>query len=413
MLDLLRNPAYFKLWCAQVVSELGDGVTHIVVIYLVSQLSSNPAVFSFVLMAWYIPTVLLGVFAGPLVDRFPRKWIMVGSDFYRLAILLLMIPFHHSVSALVILVFFQGIGTVFFEPAKTASIPSLIEEEQIPKAVGLSQSTFMTMNILAPSIGGGILLLEEVSWIFALDAATFLLSALLIIRLQIPSSKKGVQEEKESYLQSLLDGLRMVKKEDFLKGYIVLVVVTALVMSIVGAVVYDVVLNLFDVPELHFGMLESTEGIFGVLGALIVPYLMKKVNTNRLLLSVIGVTGVVSVGIAPVYLIHQTIPVVPLYVWMGFIGLLNTCLNVPLSSLAMQAVPQEVLGRISGLVAGVINGSFLGGVLIGGWLASMIGGMATVMCGGLLLLFVSLLFPLTAYYQALKVDQDQREFASA
>ncbi|MCA0972428.1 MFS transporter [Halobacillus litoralis] len=413
MLELLKNPAYLKLWCAQIISELGDGITFIVVMFLVSEQSSHPAVFSFILMAGYLPHLLLGVWAGPVIDRFSKKWIMVSSDLYRLLILLLMIPFHDSVVMLVTLTFLQGIGTVFFEPARTAAIPTIIEEEQIPKAVGLSQSTFTTMRVLAPSIGGALLLLDQVSWVFAIDSATFLVSGILLMTIKMSGTVHKEGEEKDSYLESLKGGLLEVKHNMFLKGILTLMVVTAFVMSIVGATIFDVILNVFEVQELHFGMLESTEGVFGIIGALLIPYFMKKMKSNQLLLIVIGATGVITIAIAPVYHVHQVIPFAPLYIWMAFVGLSSTCLNVPLNSFIMQVIPNDVLGRVSGLMNTLLNAGFLVGLTCGGGLASLVGGIPTVIAGGSLLILVSLIFPFTSYYQALHIEKDRQAFASA
>ena len=413
MFDLLKNPSYLKLWCAQVVSELGDGITHIVVIFLVGQLSDSPLVFSFVLMARYIPNLLFGVFVGPVIDRMSKKVTLVASDLYRLVILLCMIPAHESLVGLLVLIFLQGIGTVFFEPAKTATIPKIIDKEKIPEAVGLSQSTFMAMNIIAPSIGGALLLFNHVSIIFVIDAATFLVSAVLIATLSIKRDRSDTDEREATYVDSLKQGVTLVRNEPFLKGIVWLLIVSAFVMSLVGANAFHIVLNVFDIGEFHFGLLESVEGVFSVAGALLVPFVMKKMKSNRLILVTIGVTGVICIAIWPAFHLHQTLPLVPLYMWMSFVGLSNTFLNVPLSSLYMQSVSEEVLGRVSGIINAILHASFLGGLIVGGWVGTVWGGIPTVVGAGVLLVVVSIVFPMTKHYKALGEEQTGEELASA
>ncbi|WP_377890929.1 MFS transporter [Alkalihalobacillus sp. R86527] len=413
MIGLLKNPAYLKLWVAQVVSELGDGITHIVVIFLVSQLSDNALVFSFVLMARYIPSLLFGVFVGPIIDNYARKNIMVIADLYRLIILLLMIPAHDSLIGLLMLIFLQGIGTVFFEPAKTATIPQLIEKENIPQAVGLSQSTFMTMQIIAPSIGGAFLLLNHISLIFVLDASTFLISALLIGMIGIKREKREREASDKRYIDSLKEGVSEMKNNGFLKGFTWLLVVSAFVMSVVGANIYHIILNVFEIKELHFGLLESTEGVCGVLGALLIPFIMKRVKSNRLILVAIGFSGLICIAILPVNLLYDAFSFTPIYVWMSLVGLSNPFINVPLNSLYMQSVSETILGRVAGIISAILHASFLGGLLIGGWIGTLVGGIPTVVIAGFLLIVVSVVFPFTKHYKGLEVTDNKEERASA
>ncbi|MCA0988579.1 MFS transporter [Guptibacillus algicola] len=413
MIGLLKNPAYLKLWVAQVVSELGDGITHIVVIFLVSQLSDNALVFSFVLMARYIPSLLFGVFVGPIIDRYSKKVIMVIADLYRLIILLLMIPAHDSLTGILVLIFLQGIGTVFFEPAKTATIPQIIKKEKIPEAVGLSQSTFMTMNIIAPSIGGALLLVNSVSLIFVLDASTFLISALLIGMIVIKRETSEEHTSEKGYIASMKEGLSAMKNDRFLKGFTWLLVVSAFVMSVVGANMYHIILNVFEIKEFQFGLLESTEGVFGVLGALLIPFIMKRVRSNRLILVTLGFSGLICTTILPVSLLLETYPITPIFIWMSFLGLSNPFINVPLNSLFMQSVDETILGRVGGIINAILHASLLGGLLIGGWIGTVMGGIPTVVGGGILLLLVSLIFPLTKHYKDLEVKQPQEERATA
>jgi MFS transporter, DHA3 family, macrolide efflux protein len=405
MFQLLKNRSYRRLWSAQVISELGDGISHLLILFLASKLTSNPMVFGYILIARHLPGMLFGTLVGPLVDRFSKKWMMIGADLYRFVIVLLMIAGQSSITLLLILIFLQGIGAVFFEPAKSAVIPTIMRKDEIPAAVSLSQSTYMMMMIVAPSIGGFLLLIEQVSLIFALDAATFLISGLILLKLKLNKGEGEAQDEKagESYFLSLKQGFKSVSGSRFITGIFILLISAVFVLSIVSANVYAIILNVFEVNQVHFGMLESLEGAFGILGALAVPLFMKKVNNKTLIMYSFGFTGLLAAIVIPVYDLHRMVPLVSLYIWMSVIGATNPFINIPLNSMLMQGVPEELLGRISGMLTASINGSLLGGLLLGGWLASLVGPLWTVTAGGLCLIAVSLIFPLSKFYGYLTV----------
>lgn len=411
MISLLRNRSYRLLWFSQVVSLLGDGITRLLVLYLASKLTSNPMIFSFILIAGYLPGMLGGAFVGPIVDRYDKKKIMVFSDLYRFVIVLLMISAQSSLSWLLVLIFLQGVGNLFFEPAKTALIPSLIKKEFIPEAVAFSQSTFMVMAIIAPSIGGILLLSKQYSLIFLLDAATFMISGLFLLFLR-SKSREAVGEEiipKNTYRESLREGVYIIRNNSFLIGLLSLMTIGIFVMGLINANIYAITLNIYKLNEVQFGTLESLEGIFGVAGSFAVPFIMKKCRNNTLLMLTFGLLGVMGLLTIPIYEVHGIIPFVPLYIWMCMTSFFSPFLNIPINSMLMQRVPEKVLGRISGIMGALINFSILAGLILGGWSAAAIGPIWTVTIAGFLLFVISILFPFTKFYGELVVPTAQAE----
>ncbi|UTE71389.1 MFS transporter [Rossellomorea marisflavi] len=393
------------------MSLLGDGITRLLVLYLASKLTSNPMIFSFILIAGYLPGMLGGAFVGPIVDRYDKKKIMVFSDLYRFVIVLLMISAQSSLSWLLVLIFLQGVGNLFFEPAKTALIPSLIKKEFIPEAVAFSQSTFMVMAIIAPSIGGILLLSKQYSLIFLLDAATFMISGLILLFLRSKSGE-AVGEEiipKNTYRESLREGVYIIRNNSFLIGLLSLMTIGIFVMGLINANIYAITLNIYKLNEVQFGTLESLEGIFGVAGSFAVPFIMKKCRNNTLLMLTFGLLGVMGLLTIPIYEVHGIIPFVPLYIWMCMTSFFSPFLNIPINSMLMQRVPEKVLGRISGIMGALINFSILAGLILGGWSAAAIGPIWTVTIAGFLLFVISILFPFTKFYGELIAPTAQAE----
>lgn len=126
MLKLLKDGTYIKYWLAVVLAFLGDGIARIAVIYLISKMTNDPFMIALVIFAQLVPSAVLGVFVGPLTDRFPKRLIMIFADIARAILMLSMIFFIHSPWMLLLLVLLTGVAKSIFEPARIASVPPLL-----------------------------------------------------------------------------------------------------------------------------------------------------------------------------------------------------------------------------------------------------------------------------------------------
>ncbi|PLT30032.1 hypothetical protein CUU66_09795 [Peribacillus deserti] len=172
------------MWLSQVISELADGLQYLLILFLISKLTDNPLVISFVLLARVLPGTLLSAFIGPFIDKYSKKRIMVISDLYRAGIILIVILFSQSIAGLLILVFLGG-RWIFFEPARTSSLPKILDKKRMPEAIGLSQSTMQAMMLVGPAICGILLSVLHYHVIFLITAGCYVLSACFITQLKL------------------------------------------------------------------------------------------------------------------------------------------------------------------------------------------------------------------------------------
>ena len=130
---------FFRLWLAQVVSSLGDWIGFVAIVALAQRIggSSPEAAIALVMSARLIPGFFFSQFAGVLVDRWNRKKVMVTCDIGR-GLVLATLPFIHTVWGLVLASFLLEIGTLFWAPAKEASVPNLVPPDQLTTANSLS-----------------------------------------------------------------------------------------------------------------------------------------------------------------------------------------------------------------------------------------------------------------------------------
>src|SRR5215467_8082889 len=216
--DLLRrNRSFRQLWLGQVVSQMGDWFDTIALYTIILQLTGSGRNIGLLLVARFVPSFLFGPISGVVADRFSRQRIMIVSDVLR-AIVVLGFLFVRRADQLwiiyVLTVLQLGLST-FFEPAKTAAIPSIVEDRELVAANAISSVTWSAMLTLGAAIGGLITGWFGTNVAFILDAASYLLSAALIASIRVQKRRKRTRQ-KLSFGRALgitetVDGIKYVK----------------------------------------------------------------------------------------------------------------------------------------------------------------------------------------------------------
>ena len=237
---VLRIPAFRRLYVALAFSSLGDWLGFLATTSLATQfatsLSGKAYATGGVLVFRLLPAVLLGPLAGAFADRFDRRRTMVVCDLLRFG-LFLSIPLVHNFPYLLAASFLIESVSLFWIPAKEASVPNLVPRERLEAANQLSliatygsapvaAAVFAALGLFSRAIGEGITHFSTNTTDLALyvDAATFLFSALTIFRLRvIPSPQTGVTADGDttSLLASLREGLAFMRGEPLARGLLV------------------------------------------------------------------------------------------------------------------------------------------------------------------------------------------------
>src|SRR5678815_4291917 len=206
--DLLRrNRSFRQLWLGQVVSQMGDWFDTLALYTLILQLTGSGRDVGLLLVARFVPSFFFGPISGVIADRFSRRRIMIISDILRAVVVLgfLFVRRADQLWIIYVLTVLQlGLST-FFEPAKTAAIPSIVEDRELVAANAISSVTWSVMLTLGAAIGGVITGWFGTDVAFVLDAATYLLSAALIASIRVPKRKK---RERQKLALSRLLGIK-------------------------------------------------------------------------------------------------------------------------------------------------------------------------------------------------------------
>ena len=214
--ELLRSNRNFRLlWLGQVVSQLGDWFNTIAVYTLVLRLTGSGI--GLILAARFLPTIFLGPLSGVLADRFNRRTLMIVSDLLRAVVVLgfLFVRRPDQVWIIYALTVLQLALSTFFEPAKSAAVPSVVSERELLPANAIASVTWSAMLTLGAAVGGWATDSFGTDAAFVLDSLSYLISAALIFRLRLPKRaprpKRKLTVAKALGLTDMLEGVAYVR----------------------------------------------------------------------------------------------------------------------------------------------------------------------------------------------------------
>ena len=196
---------------------MGDWFNTIALYTIILQLTGSGRDVGLLLVARFVPSFLFGPISGVVADRFSRQKIMIWSDLLRAFVVVgfLFVRRADQLWLIYVLTVLQlGLST-FFEPAKTAAIPSIVEDRELVAANAISSVTWSAMLTIGAAIGGIMTSAFGTNVAFVLDAATYLLSAALIASIRVPKRKKR-ERQKLSLgrilgITETIEGIRYVK----------------------------------------------------------------------------------------------------------------------------------------------------------------------------------------------------------
>ncbi len=182
-LALLRhNRAFRRLWYGQVVSQLGDWFDSIALFALLYRLTGSGQAVGALMVAQFLPATIVGLFAGVVVDRLPRKLVMIVTNLgsAALVLLFLLVRDPSQIWIIYVVTVLKMALVSFFEPARTAAIPNVTKRQELLAANAISGATWSAMLAIGAGLGGLVAGTLGTDAAFLIDSASFVLSALFI-----------------------------------------------------------------------------------------------------------------------------------------------------------------------------------------------------------------------------------------
>jgi MFS family permease len=367
------NPFKYRgfrnLWLAQTISDFGDGLTSLALLIVVNQLTGSTAALATMAIVLAIPQVTLGLVAGVYVDRLDRKKIMLASDLLRALLVLGFVFVDASLLwILFVLAFLQSAVGTFFGPARGAVLAQILPREALLTGNSISQTSRILAGLLGAGVAGVLIGTSKVYWpAFAIDAATFLISFLLVLMTAVPKSEPSNRAKANSVFMSLFEGLSIVGRSKILLGTLTGAAVMMLGLGAVNILFIPLLTGDLNVPTTFFGLVQAaqTAGMI-VAGGLVAVLAARLKPTAMVSLGMMGMGLVVGL-IALVGNLWQVL------VLLFLIGLLVAPVQAGVSTLVQTAVDDQARGRVGAALGAVIGTANLISMAFAGVLAGLMG----------------------------------------
>ena len=204
---------------------VGDSALFPVIPFAVYALGGSAAEIAVVFGAEYVALTLLALFGGVVGDRRPRRSVMIMADLARFAVQMTVAVFFlvgvGAVWQLVVAGLVLGLGSAFFEPALTGMVPQTVGASDLQAANGSRGLAAAVASMVGPALGGAILVLASPGWAFAVNALTFLVSAVLLSRVHAPGLIEEDLENERSVLTELAEGWAEFRRRTWLWAMVV------------------------------------------------------------------------------------------------------------------------------------------------------------------------------------------------
>ena len=381
---LKRNPDFRRLYLASVISLGGDWFLLIALLGQVLTLTEQALMVAFVIAAQDLTYFLASPVAGVLVDRLDRRRLMIVCDIARAMLVLgfLLIQSEDQVWMLFVLLAATASFGAVFEPAASAALPNVVDERDLSTANALSGSLWGTMLAVGGALGGVVAGVFGRDAAIVVDSVSFVLSAILIVRVRRPfSERRSAPEHRASVREDTVETVRYARRDH----RVLALLAVKFGWGIAGGVLVLLPLlaiDRFHAGEIGLGMLMMARGV----GALIGPFIGRAVigpGDRRLFGAIGGALAVFGVG----YALLGLAPALVFAMGAVLVAHVGGGAQWTLSSYGLQRIgPDRIRGRIFAFDFMLVTLTFGLSSILTGWLADVIGPTTTAVTMGSLAL---------------------------
>jgi MFS family permease len=264
-LEPLRLPAFRNLFLATLGSSVGTLLAAVALAIDVQDRTDSGLWVAAVLIVEFLPTIVVGLLLGPLLDRLERRSLMIAADALRIAVFAAL-PFAPNAATVVGLAFVAGLATGFFRPAVYAGMPNLVPDEELPAANALLQTVENASWAIGPVVGGALTAVAGPTAAYAINAASFVISILLIIRIP-PRLLQSEHALSRGYWRDLADGFGAALRSPSMRAVLVAWGIASVGAGATSVSEVFLAKHTFSAGDFGYGLLYGAIGCGLVLGS--------------------------------------------------------------------------------------------------------------------------------------------------
>jgi DHA3 family macrolide efflux protein-like MFS transporter len=344
---------FFTIWTGQSLSLVGSAAAQFALVWWVAQKTGSATILATATLVALIPGVILSPFAGVIVDRVSRKWVILLSDgFIALVSLWLAYLFwtgNIQIGHVYVVMFLRSLGGAFHQPAMGAATTLMVPKEQFARVDGLNQAMGGALNVISPPLGAFLIAILSISSIMLIDVATAAFAILGILPFPVPNPERA--ERRNSVMREFAADFR--EGFHFIIGWRDLAIFVGMLVGMnflfgpTATLLPLLVTEHFGGNQFLLGWFQSGSGFGLIIGGLVLS--LWGIRRNRMVLAALGFVGqglaVLLLGSAPAHM-----------GWIGIVALWLSGITLSIAVGCMRAtyrtaVPPKLQGRVFSLTS--------------------------------------------------------------
>jgi MFS transporter, DHA3 family, macrolide efflux protein len=396
LLDIphIFNPAFFHMrehlflkkffifWTSQAFSIFGSSVVGFALAWYLAKETGSATILTTAMLVNILPSVVLGPFIGPFIDRWNRKKIMIFSDLATalLTLALVVLFFTKTIQVWHVYVILAGraTGGAFQDPAMAASLAMIVPKTHLARANGFNTMLRGATNIVAPLTGAFLMEALDIQWVLAVDIITAVIAVGILFTLAIPQPPRQTLSAKPHIIEDMVQGFRYVASS---RGLIMLLALIGIMsfFTAPGISLMPVfVTNYLGGEVVKLGWLQTARGVGVIAGGLVLGIWG---GFSRRIVTVFTFIAVQAMAYIVFSFTTQDLFVMGL-IMITATGVSGAFIGGPLNAIFQSVVARDVQGRFFALMSSITGAMMPVGLLVTGPLADAIGVRWTFLISG-------------------------------
>ena len=379
--DVLRIADFRRLWAAQTISDVGDGVTLLTLLLLVNELTHSTLALAAVSIALAIPPLTIGIVAGTYVDRWDRRRVMIVADSLRAVVVLgfVLVGRAELMPLVVLLALVQASIGTFFSPARGALVPRVVPAEGLLAANSITQATRVIAGVVGAGLAGFIVGVAGLTWpAFVIDSITFAISALIVVGVTASAGapSDAARLSTTGVGASVLEGLRVVGRSRLLSTTLLALALTMLGLGAINVLFLPLLVNVLGVSPTWIGAVDLAQSASMIMSAGLVAILAARLHPTTIV-----TVALLAVGVL-IGLVGATTHMLQVLVLLFGIGWFVTPVQAAVVTIFQTGVPDAARGRAMATLQAAMSGASVASMMLAGVFGDLVGVRMVFFIGG-------------------------------
>ncbi|MCP1111412.1 MFS transporter [Ohessyouella blattaphilus] len=381
-----KNAAVFL--GSQSISLFGSSLVQFVITSYITVQTKSGAYAAIAILCAILPMFFLSPFAGVWADKYNRKVLIVLADGgIALCTLIVAISFimgNESIILLFVALIIRAVGGAIQTPCVSAMLPDVVPEEHLTRVNGINGTLQSIFTLASPVLGAALLPLAPIGYLFFIDIVTAVIGIVIIALFFHLPYKEKKEVPKTNPLRDMKEGVRYIRKTDFLLEFFLFCTIFFLMMAPAAFLTPIQVVRNYGDAYWRLSAIEVGWSVGMIVGGILITLwggLRNKVYTMILSAVLMGACTV-ALGIK--------MPFGPYVVVMGIFGLAMPLLNTPAMTLLQEKVAPEYMGRVFGVMTMINTAMMPLGMVIFGPMADVISVEILLIVTGVVILVAAL-----------------------